>query len=155
MTACRERRTCATSPTPPEASKLVAEALSGLKEHQLQTYSCSPGFTLKGIQHPLINQQNFKVELPCVTEDSLTDESVTEVTFLSPTDWSPPVEWPSCLEIKTECTELPENLAEAFQNVTSLPVAVGEELTFKCLEEGTHKGPLFFIKTLLFKVCIM
>lgn len=134
--SCRPRLDCGSSPDPPEATNLEkSETSADLKEHQSQEYNCKEGFSLTGLKHELISE-DFKVELPCITDDiSVLDEN-GKVKFLPPNEWKSPLEWPTCLEIVEECTELPNDLDD-FVNVTSLPVAVGQTLTFTCKDLGT------------------
>ena len=67
--------------------------------------------------------------------DGTTNEDET-VKFLSPTEWPSPVNWPVCLEIVESCTVLPDSLDNTFTNLTSLPVDVGETVTYSCEEKG-------------------
>jgi hypothetical protein len=67
--------------------------------------------------------------------DGTTNEDET-VKFLSPTEWPSPVTWPVCLEIVESCTVLPDSLDNTFTNLTSLPVDVGETVTYSCEEKG-------------------
>lgn len=134
VTECRSRLQCGNPPSPPELSKLeiITESDTTRQEHQVQKYACASGHTLKGVQHELINS-NFEVELPCVTKDTTNLDEDGNVQFLPPTEWNEPVEWPQCLEIVDSCTELPD-IGATFINTTTLPINVGQSLTFKCVD---------------------
>ena len=86
-------------------------------------------------------ESDAKVHLSCRTNDPLPSGGSNEsepVNFLAPTEWSNPVEWPICLPIVGNCTELPD-LGNSIVNVTALPVAVGDSLKFKCVDTGNLK----------------
>lgn len=147
VTECRSRLQCGSSPTPPETSKLEISGTDTRQEHQPQKYVCVTGYTLKGVQHQLVNS-NFEVDLPCVTKDITDTDEDGNVNFLPPTEWSEPLEWPQCLEIVNSCTELPDIGAE-FVNTTALPIDVGQALTFKCVDSSKIYEIMFLISIAL------
>ncbi len=131
FTACKDPNDCAPSPTPPSNTNLeIVPAGGTLKEFDLQEYKCKDGFSLNGVSHSMVDE-NQKVWLSCQLDGSGNP--------IAPSDW------PVCLAVVTECTtiDVPEGIAKVDSSVTS--VAVGDMVKFKCTDSNkvTNLGKVF------------
>lgn len=152
LTACRDPTECPASPAAPGDSFLVASPLGApIKEHEIQEYTCAEGYTLAGVQHPLVRYRPGTV--PDNSSFSLDDKVVeipckkgNDETFLEPTQWDPKETWPVCLPLVEECSELPE-LSGFTLKSEPLPVPVGSSITLECSNTGNEAFTVVYKKS--------
>ncbi len=123
-TDCRAVLDCDPVPEPPESTNLeVVPAGFTLKEFDVQEYQCEAGFSLDGVVHPMVGSDNV-VSLTC---------TVSGGSVVSPAAG----DWPICLPVVTECTDIPSTpgLILVDSGVTS--VDVGDTIRYRC--EVSHE----------------